>query len=102
MTSAEFKILFPEFAAAPDTLVESRLAWAGARTPVAVWGDKQEQGAAFLAAHLLALLPSAKDMRAGEEKGVTMYSRERERLEGVVSSGYRVAGAGGYGWPWWW
>lgn len=92
MTAAEFKVLFPEFASTPDPLVESRLIWATTRTPADVWGETQEQGIGFLTAHLLALLPGAKDMRAGEEKGVTMYSRERERLEGIVSSGYRIAG----------
>lgn len=94
MTAAEFKILFPEFANTPTALVESRISWAEARTPSDVWGDgaTQEQGIGFLAAHMLALAPGAKDMRAGEEKGVTMYSRERERLEGIVSSGFRIAG----------
>ncbi len=92
MTAAEFKVLFPEFAQTSTALVESRLAWAETRTPSDVWGEAQEQGIGFLAAHLLALAPQAKDMRAGEEKGVTMYSRERERLEGIVASGFRIAG----------
>ncbi len=94
MTAAEFKILFPEFVNAPTALVESRIAWATTRTPAAVWGDYQEQGIGFLAAHFLALLPNAKDMRKGEKPGETMYLAERERLARIVgsSAATRLAG----------
>lgn len=95
MTAAEFKILFPEFSAAPTALVESRIAWAAARTPAAIWGtDYLEQGIGFLAAHFLAMAPEAKAMRKGEKAGETMYLAERKRLAKIVGSAaaYRVAG----------
>lgn len=92
MTAAEFKALFPEFVSAPDALVTSRLAWAAPRTPADIWGELQDQGQAFLAAHFLALLPNGKEMRKGEKPGESMYLRERERLELIVSSGFRIAG----------
>lgn len=92
MTAAEFKALFPEFNNAPDALVESRIAWATSRTPADIWGDDQDQGIAWYAAHFLALLPAAKDMRKGEKPGESMYLRERQRMNAIVSSGFRVAG----------
>jgi len=47
----------------------------------------------LLAAHFLCLLPQAKDLRKGEQPGATMYMRERARLNKIVSSGFRQAGA---------
>ena len=94
MTAAEFRALFPEFANAPDALIESRIAWAVARTPESVWGDHLEHGIAFMAAHFLAMLPEAKAMRKGEKPGETMYLAERKRLARLVGSAaaYRTAG----------
>lgn len=94
MTASEFKALFPEFANAPDALVDSRIAWAASRTPSATWGDLYEQGLAFLVAHFLAELPAGKDMRKGEKPGETMYLAERQRLARIVgsSSATRLAG----------
>ena len=92
MTPAEFRALFPEFTGASDALIQSRLTWAEDRTPADVWGDKRDQGIAWLAAHFLALLPEAKDMRKGEAPGETSYGRERKRLARSVASGFRVAG----------
>lgn len=86
--------MFPEFASAPDALVTVRLGWATLRTPLEIWNTLQEQGIAFLTAHYLAILPNAKDMRKGEKPGDSMYLRERENLELIVSSGFRVAKSG--------
>lgn len=93
MTAAEFRDLFPEFSKASDTLIESRISWAEDRTPSDIWGDKQTQGIAWLAAHFLCLLPEAKDLRKGEKPGETPYGRERARLNRIVSSGYRAVGS---------
>lgn len=93
MTPAEFKALFAEFSGASDTLVQSRLTWAEDRTPADVWGDKRDQGIAWMCAHFLCLLPEAEDLRKDEKPGETMYGRERERLNKIVSSGFRTAGS---------
>lgn len=90
MTPAEFKALLPEFAAAPDPLVQSRLDQAELRTPADVWGDLQDQGILYLAAHLLSMLPQARPMN--KDGDGSPYSAERKRLNGIVSSGYRVTG----------
>ena len=86
--------MFPEFANAPDPLVTVRIGWATLRTPIEIWNALQEQGIAFLTAHYLAILPNAKDMRKGEKPGESMYLRERQNLELMVSSGFRVAKSG--------
>ena len=90
MTSSEFIVLFPEFSSAPTALIESRIAWAEARTTVEIWGELREQGVGFLTAHYLALAPGGKAMGKGENAGETMYLEQRRFLEGVVSSGWRV------------
>lgn len=91
MTPAEFKAALPEFAGASDALVQSRLTAAEERTPLEIWGAKQEQGILYLTAHLLSMLPEAKTM-AKDSDGKSYYTRERERLEVIVSSGFRVTG----------
>lgn len=91
-TPATFRAIFPEFAGATDALISSRIVMAYDRTPADVWEDLQAQGHAWLAAHLLCLLPGSRDLRLGEAPGESMYGRERLRLERVVSSGFRVPG----------
>lgn len=92
-TSANFRVIFPEFAKASDALISSRIAMAGARTPADVWNILEAQGIAWLTAALLVNDPAAKDMRKGEKAGDSSYARERRFLETVVSSGFRTAGA---------
>lgn len=91
-TATTFRAVLPEFTRATDALIESRIAMAQERTPSDVWGVLQGQGILYLAAHLLAMLPEAKDMRKGEPVGESAYGRQRTFLERVVSSGYRIAG----------
>lgn len=102
MTPAQFRAIFPEFTGATDALIQTRIRWAENRTPVDIWGEAgadpvaaptlRDQGVATYAAHFLALLPEAKPMRKGEKPGESMYWRERQRLNLIVSSGYRTAG----------
>jgi hypothetical protein len=91
VTPAEFKALLPEFAGAPDSLVQSRLTMAETRTPADVWGDLIDQGILHLAAELLCVLPQARPM-AIADGAANPYKAERRRLEVIVSSGFRVTG----------
>lgn len=98
MTPTEFRDSFGgsrgPFASTPDPVITLRLAIAEARTPTDIWGegDVRLAGVLYLAAHLIALEPGARDMRKGERAGETVYGRERATLEGIVASGYRTAG----------
>jgi hypothetical protein len=96
VTAASFKVAFPEFVTAPDAIVTARIGMAQRRTPAGIWGDLEDDGVSYLTAHLLALAPSARDMRKGEKPGETMYGRERKILEAIVSSGFRTAGTSPY------
>lgn len=95
MTPAEFRSHFGStFTGTSDPVITTRLAIAEARTPTDIWGegDVRLAGVLYLTAHLIAIEPGGRDMRKGERAGETQYGRERERLEGIVASGYRTAG----------
>jgi len=91
VTPAEFKIAFPEFARALDPLVTSRIAMAEQLTPLSVWGALQVQGVQWMTAHLLTQAPEARDLVKGSRDGSSPYGKHRTFLEGIVSSGFRVA-----------
>jgi len=94
ITVADFRARFPEFAPGPDdATVQAALDAAYLRTPSDVWGVKQDDGAAYLAAHLLALAPQARDMRIGKDARITLYMDERDRMARTVASGFRVTGS---------
>lgn len=93
MTPADFRARFPAFSRASDPLISDRLDTAERRTPVAIWGALQEDGVKYLTAHLLTLEPEARDLAKGERPGESVYLRERQILERIVSSGHRVASA---------
>ena len=90
--AATFKALFPEFTRASDALVLSRIGMAAERTPEDIWLDLEPQGHAYLTAHLICMLPEAKDLRLEMNPGQSPYGVERDRLAAVVSSGFRTAG----------
>lgn len=54
MTLAEFRAIFPEFAATPDARVQLWLNLANSRVTEPVWGDQQALGQALFTAHYLA------------------------------------------------
>jgi len=86
----EFRSMFPEYAAASDTLVLSRLPLALVQTPSNIWGSLYKYGVLYLWAHLLAMVPGSENMRLGD--GSTgLYKKERDAMAQAVSSGYRVA-----------
>lgn len=102
-TAATFLAVLPEFTNCPAALITARIAMATERTPLDIWNTLQGQGILYLAADMLTMLPGSKEMRL--EGGGSVYGIERKRLEGIVSSGFRVAGiptgtdGPGYGWP---
>jgi hypothetical protein len=81
---------YPEFASAPDALVQAYLDRALARIDASVWGTLADQGQGLLAAHTLALAPNGQFARLTSEKGETTYGRQFARLEAQVTIGLRV------------
>lgn len=92
VSAADFVARFPEFTGAGTPLVERCIAEAERRTSDVVWGDLRDDGVRYLAAHLLACSPNAKDMRIKSDPTDSIYRAERMRLERIVASGYRVTG----------
>ncbi len=92
VTVESFRTEFVEFRSTPTPLVQAKLAQALLRTPVNIWGAKQDAGVSYLAAHLIAMSPGGEEMRLDKKKGTTLYQLERRRLSRTVASGFRTAG----------
>lgn len=90
-TYSQFIARCPEFDSAPQAIVESCIAEAERQTPERVWGERQIDGIIWLAAHLLALSPQAKEMHISGTTQ-TLYQARREELERIVGFGPQVVG----------
>lgn len=93
VTPADFRLKFPEFAnttRVPDTMVQSHLDEALRLTPEDIWGDLQDDGVAWLAAHTIVLSPVGLNMRKGEKPGESAYGRHRVKLEESVGPTFLV------------
>ncbi len=88
---AEFAEFDPEDGSA-DALVQAKLDAAYLRTPADIWDTLVDEGAKYLAAHLLATSPFARELRLVQKTGETSYGIERRKLEGIVAAGPRLAG----------
>ena len=93
VTTASFKIEFPEFTPTPDPTVQAKLNLAVLRTPPGIWAALEDSGVLYLAAHLLTLLPNAREMRIDNGKSPDLYMQERMRLARIVAYGRRVVGS---------
>lgn len=95
ITLASFLAEFPEFDpedGSRDDLVQAKIDAAYLRTNAAVWGDMRDEGAKYLAAHMLALSPFARELKLADTSGETMYLAQRHAMERAVVSGFRVTG----------
>jgi hypothetical protein len=94
VTYASFIAEFPEFdGAGYEAVVTARLVTAALQTPEDVWGNLRDDGIKWLTADLVARSPQGRELRLVNRENDSIYSVERRRLEGIVSSGYRVTGA---------
>lgn len=92
---SDIRTRFPEFdnsAITSDALITMLIDEAETRTPATIWGSKQDAGIRYLTAHLLALSPQARELKLATADGSTPYLAERQRLERIVSSGFRTTG----------
>ncbi len=87
-----FKAAFPEFAQAPDSLVQAQLNYAIARVDPNVWGTLAEEGTFVHCARFLALSPYARKMGLVDAKdgGQTPYDKRLTQLLRSVTAGYRA------------
>jgi hypothetical protein len=90
ITRAAFVEEFEEFTNTSDAVIDAKLAEAYRRTPERVWGDLTDDGAKYLAAHLVAQSPYARELKLVDKDGQTRYGQQRDHLALVVSSGFRV------------
>lgn len=90
ITVADFKVAFPEFAAAPVDLITAKLAMGARLAPAAVWGTFAEDGAFHYCARFLALSPFGRKIALVTKTGVTIYDEEIRRLKYCVTNGSRV------------
>lgn len=91
MDRPTFRAQYPEYATAPDALVDAYLARATARVDAGVWGALKDEGIGLLTAHLLALAPNGQFARLQSNKGETTYGKEYDRLViQVATMAYRV------------
>lgn len=94
ITAAAFLAEFPEFDLDGTNLVvvQAKIDAAYLRTNATVWGDMRDEGAKYLAAHLCAISPFARELKLTDTSGETMYLAQRRAMEGAVVSGFRVTG----------
>ena len=96
LTVAQWRDRFPTgFENASDPLIQAKLDEAYRRLSAKTWGDRLDDGAAYLTAHLIAISPGGEEMRigfGGQEKIGNLFDREFQRLKRAVVSGFRVTG----------
>ncbi len=91
MNLAAFRVQFPEFAAAPDAMVQVFLDAAALQIDATVWLTLTDQGHGFLAAHKLALSPYGQAARLSPTRTAatrTTYYLHYEELRNCVTGGW--------------
>lgn len=83
----DFRVQFPEFDSAGDTMVQAFLDAAALEIDLDVWGPKADQGRFYLAAHKLALSPFGQAARLAKDKDSTTYWTHYTRLVSQVACG---------------
>ena len=81
MNIAAFRIRFPEFETAPDSLVQMCLDVAAGETDAAAFSTAYDEAHGLLACHKLAISPYGQNARMVSDKGETTYGRERAAVE---------------------
>jgi len=90
VTYATFLVRFPEFAQAPQTLVEASLADAELMVDRDVYGAKADMAVGFYAAHLVATNPLGEMARLDKKSDRTTYLVHFERVRRSIGTGFRV------------
>ena len=101
VTAASLKAAWPEFDAAADALVTSKIAQAERSLAESVFGDTYDDAVTLKACHLLAMMPDGRPMRLDPEGksghwglGLTVYGQELDDMIRASTVGLaRLAGA---------
>lgn len=79
VSRSQFRVEFPEFERAPDSLVDAKLRNAVERIDRDVWGEQADSGTYNLCAHLLAISPFGMMAKLNTGPGTSTYGIEYER-----------------------
>lgn len=90
MTLAEFRVRYPEFKNAGDTLVQAVLDETEGELDTEVWASKWDTGHGLLTAHRLALSPFGQTARMVDAQRSTTYKKHFDEIVVQVSAGIRV------------
>lgn len=87
---AAFRVQFAEFRVATDAVVGAKLDEADAELGGIWTGAQRARGKAYLAAHLLAMSPNAREMALVSEDGSSIYEKQFKRVRASVTAGRRA------------
>lgn len=88
---AGFRVRFPEFKAVANDYLTAKLTDAYARLSPAVFGARENEAHAWLAAHLAASAPWGYQARLqGRDDGATVYSEQFDQLVRECGAGFGV------------
>lgn len=93
LSTADFKIAYPEFDSIADATVSAKLALALLSIDATAYGDSADDGQGRLTAHLLAMSPFGTNagLRVGKEsKGTSVYWSGYEDLRRRVGTAFRL------------
>jgi len=91
VTATSFKAAFPEFEAAADALVTTKLAAARLQLDTSTWGTRYDEGVMWLTAILLSSSPYGENARLSDNKSKTVYHENYTRLRNIVTVAIRNA-----------
>lgn len=91
-STADFKICYPQFVNAPDTLVSRKLIDAASRTTVSFYKDADTEAQAVMlrAAILLSKMPEARKMQLMGDDQAIVWQMELYDLQRSAGLGLRV------------
>lgn len=90
-TESTFRARFPEFVDVETPVIQAHLDDAEKLIDSVIWGDKAEQGHAWLTAHTLASTPFGVGARLDKGKSQeTTYSKRYEEIRLTIAGGFRT------------
>lgn len=92
VTLASFRVAFPEFGEASDSLVQAKLDEATLALDARVFGVRFDEAVRYRAAHTLALSPFGQNARLVAKDGSTTYGTHLDAVTRSCAGGPWVVG----------